>query len=191
MRGDYERQLAEKHQLLLRKLERESKVNKRLSMDNEELQWKLNSVGQLPNLSLSGQQFPSAMSSSFTSGVTSLDRRLGKSMSSDRRPLSFGENVKQTSPSPSTPTSISAGDVATSNAQQSEVFEEQPGTPSFLSFSPPRHHSARPARMSTKGSKNVAGVNPRNKTGSVSGVCASGDGNKLQRSGTYSLKDLE
>ena len=36
------RLLAEKHQELLRKFDRESKANKRLSMDKEELMWKLN-----------------------------------------------------------------------------------------------------------------------------------------------------
>lgn len=42
IKTDYERQLAEKHQVLLRKFDRESKANKRLSMDNEELAWRLN-----------------------------------------------------------------------------------------------------------------------------------------------------
>jgi len=35
------RQLAEKYQQLVRKYDRESKANKRLSMDNEELMWRL------------------------------------------------------------------------------------------------------------------------------------------------------
>ena len=39
------RKLAEKHQQLLRKFDRESKANKRLSMDNEELSWRL-SIGE-------------------------------------------------------------------------------------------------------------------------------------------------
>ncbi len=38
---NYFRQLTEKHQLLLRKFDREYKANKRLSMDNEELSWRL------------------------------------------------------------------------------------------------------------------------------------------------------
>lgn|SRR6218665_1569087 len=36
------RELAEKHTTLLRRYSKESKVNKRLSMNNEELMWKLN-----------------------------------------------------------------------------------------------------------------------------------------------------
>lgn len=44
MKSDYERELAEKHTTLLRRYSKESKVNKRLSMNNEELMWKLEQV---------------------------------------------------------------------------------------------------------------------------------------------------
>lgn len=40
------RELSEKHTTLLRRYNKESKVNKRLSMNNEELTWKLEQVVQ-------------------------------------------------------------------------------------------------------------------------------------------------
>ena len=45
------RELAEKHTSLLRRYDKETKVNKRLSMDKEELTWKLNRAAtESPNL---------------------------------------------------------------------------------------------------------------------------------------------
>jgi len=43
------RQLTEKFQQLLRKYERESKANKRLSMDKEELMWRLSQGDPMPD----------------------------------------------------------------------------------------------------------------------------------------------
>ena len=43
------RQLAEKYQQLVRKYERESKANKRLSMDKEELMWRLTQGDTTPD----------------------------------------------------------------------------------------------------------------------------------------------
>ena len=44
------RQLTEKHQILLRKFDKEYKANKRLSMDNEELAWRLQNSAESPDL---------------------------------------------------------------------------------------------------------------------------------------------
>ncbi|CAD5112759.1 DgyrCDS1977 [Dimorphilus gyrociliatus] len=41
MKAEYEKDIVDKHQKLLRKFEKESKANKRLSMNNEELEYKL------------------------------------------------------------------------------------------------------------------------------------------------------
>ncbi|XP_013387284.1 microtubule-associated tumor suppressor candidate 2 isoform X2 [Lingula anatina] len=41
IKSDYEKQLSEKHQVLMRRYDRESKANKRLSMDKEELVWRI------------------------------------------------------------------------------------------------------------------------------------------------------
>lgn len=51
MKSDYERELAEKHTTLLRRYSKESKVNKQLSMNNEELMWKLEQVAFAPTAS--------------------------------------------------------------------------------------------------------------------------------------------
>lgn len=45
------RELAEKHTTLLRRYSKESKVNKQLSMNNEELMWKLEQVAFAPTAS--------------------------------------------------------------------------------------------------------------------------------------------
>ncbi|ESN95015.1 hypothetical protein HELRODRAFT_87285 [Helobdella robusta] len=100
MRADQEKVSAEKYQILFRKLERETKANKRLSMDKEELMYKLStSLSSTPNnsslnvaptatttatttmlssvqkrqlLQNNNNNFPFSMSASYTSGVTPL-----------------------------------------------------------------------------------------------------------------------
>jgi len=44
LKNDYDRELVEKHNVVLRKLDKESKVNKKLSMDNEQLEWRLSNA---------------------------------------------------------------------------------------------------------------------------------------------------
>ncbi|XP_071124526.1 CAP-Gly domain-containing linker protein 1-like isoform X11 [Mytilus edulis] len=51
MKTDHEKQMNDKCQMLMKKFDKESKVNKRLSMNNEELMWKMSqSEGSMENL---------------------------------------------------------------------------------------------------------------------------------------------
>lgn len=64
---DYERELAEKHSVLLRKYDCETKAKKRLSMDNEELVWRLSQseAGSTPDIfRMSLNQLPTIPSGS-------------------------------------------------------------------------------------------------------------------------------
>ncbi|XP_069129978.1 restin homolog isoform X2 [Argopecten irradians] len=61
MKTDHEKQLHGKCQILMRKYDKENKANKRLSMDYEELMWKMNQSGELgsqENLWSTGSQSP-------------------------------------------------------------------------------------------------------------------------------------
>ncbi|XP_033744312.1 uncharacterized protein LOC117330198 [Pecten maximus] len=67
MKTDHEKQLHGKCQILMRKYDKENKANKRLSMDYEELVWKMNQSGELgsqENLWSAGSQSPTPDASS-------------------------------------------------------------------------------------------------------------------------------
>ncbi|XP_021371243.1 microtubule-associated tumor suppressor 1 homolog isoform X2 [Mizuhopecten yessoensis] len=67
IKSDHEKQLHGKCQILMRKYDKENKANKRLSMDYEELVWKMNQSGELgsqENLWSAGQQSPTPDTSS-------------------------------------------------------------------------------------------------------------------------------
>ncbi|XP_060078884.1 microtubule-associated tumor suppressor 1 homolog [Ylistrum balloti] len=67
MKTDHEKQLHGKCQILMRKYDKENKANKRLSMDYEELVWKMNQSGELgsqENLWSAGSQSPTPEASS-------------------------------------------------------------------------------------------------------------------------------
>jgi myosin heavy subunit len=104
MKSDYERELAEKHKMLLVKYDQESKESKRLSMDREQLMWRLNNDG-LAAPPAPAPTTPSAVRRTISNpaptksapGTPLVTRRTTGSRHSDRasagthRPLSQGD----------------------------------------------------------------------------------------------------
>lgn len=96
------RQLAEKYQQLLRKYERESKANKRLSMDKEELMWRLSqgdttsdtlrrSLSRSPTGDTASETLSPAPSDSLrpTSAVVRRPKKCSPPMQPDNQPVNL------------------------------------------------------------------------------------------------------
>ncbi|XP_064636975.1 CAP-Gly domain-containing linker protein 1-like isoform X3 [Lineus longissimus] len=91
IKSDYEKQLAEKHHVLMRRYDRESKANKRLSMDNEELMWRLTEDAPECTSPGPGKKIPvPCRSPSNLSDVSSPDGAVKRSWSPRSGPLSPG-----------------------------------------------------------------------------------------------------
>jgi hypothetical protein len=105
IKAEYERQLAEKHTLLLRKFDRESKANKRLSMEAEELSWRLTQQeAQVLGMGGSPDLVRRQISRSPpTTPDPILRRKKSPTMSSSRSPT--GRSPRHSSSSASTSTS--------------------------------------------------------------------------------------
>jgi len=88
--------MAEKHKMLIRMYDQESKDNKRLSMDNEQLMWRLTEEGLAPpplTPNLIRRTISQSVPTKSAPGTPSVSRRKGlpSGSSSTHRPLSQSE----------------------------------------------------------------------------------------------------
>lgn len=100
------RQLTEKYQQLLRKYERESKANKRLSMDKEELMWRLSqgdpasdtprrSLSHSPTCDINASEAPSPSPSSSLRPTSAVVLRPKKNTLSVQRSANQSVNLRR------------------------------------------------------------------------------------------------
>jgi hypothetical protein len=84
------RELSEKNQMLLRMYDKETKDNKRLSMDNEQLMWRLTQEGLAPPLTPNPvrRTISNPVPTKSAPGTPLVSRRKGYPSGSSHRPLS-------------------------------------------------------------------------------------------------------